>query len=260
MSEVKYEEYPKTVKESKWMKFLYRELIPVEKNILHNVILEKSFNNKLRNLYTHCAPHNLYVPLLTELEGNCIFECMEYYNYGDKDDIRKGIAFIMYQFRDFKNFFLGREDTLKEIFDLTNLEDMYVYGDETEKLYKYNYDIMCKDLTNDQSWSNLPAQLLLLVLSRIYKIKFRILSDRFTNITYLSAFDNLPEEERPELQTVDLGHIFENHYVPLDTFEEGYEVNPLFYMEAKKVFHGWGTAMAKMRYEYLLEQNEEVID
>jgi hypothetical protein len=246
--------YPRTIKKSKWIDYLGRDLVPFEKNILFEVMFEKKFNKRMIKLYENCIKHDYYVPMLTNLDGNCLFECLVHHNIGNNiEDIRNALAYIMYQYKDYKGFFDGRDDTLKELYDLTN-EIEYVYCKKDNKLYKYTYDVMCQDIATLSSWGNLPTELILLVLSRLFDLQFEITTNRFEKLTCRDAFDMVKDKSLLNLRKIRLGHIFENHYVPLDKLEQGEELVPLFYNYAKIKFHKWGRVMAKLKYQSFLSE------
>jgi len=239
-------DYPRTTNIEKWEIYLGRDLEQFEYIILKNVGAEKYFNQKLLNLYNNCKKYDTYIPILSNLHGDCLFECLIYNGLGeDINSLRKSLSYLLYQYKDFKNFFDGRDDTLNEIFTITN-DIEYVYNSDDDKLYKYTYNIMCEDLVNDHSWDNLPSHLLLLFISRLFNIEFFIISDVFDQPTIIHAYEN--SENKPELTKVYLGHIFENHYVPVTVIDENYnEDKYLTYFDAKRVFHHWGTTMANMK-------------
>ena len=243
------EQYPKTVKKSKWEHFLGRPLQPFEDCLLYNVLFEIKFNKRMAKLYENCITHNYYVPELTNLHGNCLFESLVFHGIGTSVmDLRKGLAYIMYQFRDYKGFLENNKDsTLKELYILYTDKDEYVYCKQDNKLYKYSYEIMCQDLATDCSWGNLHAELLLLVVSRIYNVQFEVTANEFEKITYRHAFEN--GEEMNHLPIIRLGHIFENHYVPIDLIQNATDLKPLFYNEEKIKFHKWGITMVRMKNE-----------
>ena len=158
----------------------------------------------------------------------------------------------MYQFRDYDKFFDYRTDTLKELFvDFTDKGE-YVHCKQDNKLYKYSYEIMCQDLATNRSWGNLNTHLLLLAISRVYNVQFEIIANEFDKITYVHAFEN--GDVKNNLPIIRLGHIFENHYVPIDILHHSDDFNPLFYNESRIKLHKWGTAMAKMKHDRILER------
>ena len=102
MESIEFEDYPRTVKISKWTDYLGRDLYDFESIILHNVQFEKQYNKKIVCLNENSMTIGNYIPELTNLHGNCLFECLVYHGIGENiQTLRKGIAYIMYQFRDF---------------------------------------------------------------------------------------------------------------------------------------------------------------
>ncbi len=194
--------------------------------------------------------------MLTKLVGDCMFESLIYHGIGRSvESLRKGIAFIMYIYKDYKNFFLTQETPLSELFSMWNEVEYVrcvqppVLKAEFErvkaeriagnmhakpnipfpKYYKYTYEVMCQDLTCQYNWSKLPTELLLLVISLIYQIEITIVNvnihkDEESNEEKvnmyehnISAFENVPIEKRPAtLRKVYLGHLGESHYIPMD--------------------------------------------
>jgi len=253
-NKVENKPFPKTVKKSEWRNYLGRSLFPFEDEILHDLKKEIILNKKMSSLYGNCLTHNLYVPHLTKLDGNCFFECLVHGGIGtDIKSLRNAVAYMMWVFGDYKGFLPNREETLRDLFSFTN-EIEYVFCKETEKLYKYTYDVMCMDLANEKSWGVLPTQLIQLLLSNVFLLNFKVVSDRFDVITQTHAFEAVEEDQRPVLTDFWIGHIFENHYVTAQKIPVGTEVEPLFYNDVKEVFAKWGSAMQKKRYERLLEE------
>lgn len=246
--------YPRTVKKSKWVEFLGRNLEPFEENLLCDVLFEIKFNKRMEKLYENCLKNNYFVPELTNLHGNCLFESLVFHGIGNSVmDLRKGLAYLMYQFRNHKGFLENNKDsTLKELYILYTDKDEYVYCRQDNKLYKYSYEIMCQDLATNCSWGNLHAELLLLIVSQIYNVQFEVTANEFDKITYRHAFEN--GEEMNHLPIIRLGHIFENHYVPIDTLQNQSDFVPLYYSEAKIKFHKWGSVMAQMKHESIMKK------
>ena len=149
--------YPRTYDSKKWELFLERKLSAWEQNILNNANSERNFNRSMKVLYEACAKYNMYVPLLTKLDGNCLYESLAYHKIGSGDNyFRQGLAFIMYMFRNYENLLPGDRDTLLTKFTISNCGPegtRYVGCKNNRKFYNYTYDVMCQDLTNDGSWS-----------------------------------------------------------------------------------------------------------
>lgn len=241
-----YVDYPRTVSHKQWSRYIGRKLTKNEKKMLDNVKYTVETNNKLNNLYTNCDKHGYYVPFLTKLNGDCIFESLSYLGYGNAEDIRKGIANIMYLYKDYKNFIEGSDDTLLNMFNIINVRNgnLYVQGETSGIIYKYNYDVMCVDLCCNSSWEYLPTELILMVISRIYKLNIKIIDDEEGNelVGNVNAFNN--SNSNIELETIYLGHLIENHYLPLKKKENDMTYRKLKYKKTIDYFHKWGRKLA----------------
>ena len=250
--------YPRTTKVQSWKDFLERDLETFEFFILNEVQMEISFNKKVEKLYKNCQQHKLFCPILSNLDGNCLFECLCRNGICDNTStLRNALSYIMYQYKDYKDFFPGRSETLGELFALECIDVDYVKCKNDEKLYKYTYEIMCMDLTRDSSWGSLPSNLILLILSKLLKIKFVVINDVNNFVNVINAYDTLQVQDQPQLDTIYLGHIFEKHYIPLKLIDKNDNVKYIFYNDAKNTFHKWGTAMAKKKSEEIDKKNIE---
>ena len=110
---------------------------------------------------------------------------------------------------------------------------------------------MCQDLTNNHSWTRMPSQLILMVISYLYKVEIIIISNMNDYENRISAFDNLTE--KPELKKLYLGHIGEYHYVPIDILKDDEEVDPIFYDTAQQNFVAWANEKEQTRITWYLE-------
>ncbi len=185
---------------------------------------ELDFKKLMNKLHEACEEYKLYVPYLTKFNGNCMFESLQYHGIISTDyKHRHGLAFILYIFKHYKNFIPGDERTLAEQYHDTTYDPPKYVSSKNRlmkkgeiQFYKYSYDVMCQDLSNNGSWDKLRTNMILLILSRLYKLKIHIL-----NITHngsflntLNAFENL--QHQPKLKTIYLANINEMHYLPLD--------------------------------------------
>src|SRR5665647_917815 len=113
--------FPRSLDGRAWMDYLERPLTWHEIHIIENVKAERHMNEQLELLYKHCGTRGMFVPLLTDLDGNCLFESMVYYKVTESIEIlRESIAYLMYIFKDYKNLLPGVDISLKEMFDFTN--------------------------------------------------------------------------------------------------------------------------------------------
>ena len=116
---------------------------------------------------------------------------------------------------------------------------------------------MCQDLTNKSSWTRMPTQLILLVLSYIYKLEIVIISRLNDYENRINAFDNVIT--KPELKKIYLGHLDEAHYVPIDVLTEDEELVPILYEDAKNELLEWAQEMEtkKIRKYYYQKQIQQ---
>jgi hypothetical protein len=192
---------------------LGRQLDKYELKLLHNVNNEYKINKKIRTIFEFAQKDNLYIPFLTNMYGNCIFESIKH--YGIIDDIEKfrsGLAIFMLIFKDTSNFIPNQELSLSELFGFYNDVEI-VYCKKQRKLYKYNYDAMCVDLSNDTSWTRLNTELIFTAMTVFLNIKFKIYHDN----GHISVIETLNNEDT---MTINLGLINEIHYIPLANMDE----------------------------------------
>ncbi len=255
-SELNCIKYPRTYDFKKWEVFLGRKLITWEQNILKRAWAEIIFNRSMRVLYKACAENNMFVPYLTKLNGNCLYDSLSYHNIGSSDNaFRKGLAFIMYMFRNYKDLLPDNEDNLLEWFNNINSADdgiKYVscrnkHMAKGEKdFYPYTYEVMCQDITNDGSWSRINPYLFFAVLSLIYKIEIVILSviDKSHYKTVINVYQNC--ENKPEIEIVYIANIDNFHYLPIGILtNELQQARKLYYNDSRAEFKKWALKMEK---------------
>jgi hypothetical protein len=236
--------FPRTINHGAWKLYLGRDLLFEERMIMESYRTEKHINDLMRKLYKQCENKNLYVPCLTDMDGNCMFQSLGYLKIGhDVQKLRLTLAIMMYIFKDYSSFLPGTVGTLQEIFNNTNDIACVISRNkyQDEQVYKYTYTAMCQDLTNDHSWSRLPSHLILTVISYVFKLEIIIINNNNTYEMNINAYKDCPE--KPELKKIYLGNIGESHYVPLALLEEDEEIDPIFYTDAKKRLLEWTEAM-----------------
>jgi len=225
--------------------YLGRNLNKKELYILHSYKIEQIMNNNIKKLHILCEKKNLYIPKLTNTNGNCLFESLNYHNIGyDTQTLRTKLSRLLYTFQDKKGLFPGRpNESLKEIFTPINSIDNVICNN---KLCKYTYNIMCKDLSNNNSWNNLEPNFILLFVSFLYKVKIKIIWHDTEYETILNAYENC-SNMIDNMKTIYLGNITDHHYVPLDMITDiNYQNNYLFYDNSKNIFIKWLNQIKKI--------------
>ncbi len=66
-------DFPRTINVFQWCQYLNRELTTQEQMLFHNVKMEKMMNMRLEQLSEKLKEKGLEISLLTELDGNCLF-------------------------------------------------------------------------------------------------------------------------------------------------------------------------------------------
>jgi len=247
--------WPKTLDHEVWEAYLERRLSHGEVFLFESYRTEKKLNQTVQNLAVISEKKGLYIPELTKLHGNCLFESLVTYGIAKSvEDLRKGLAYFMYMFQDYPNFFPTNTQTIKQIFEVTN-EIPYVYCAQDKKVYKYTYNVMCQDLAQSTSWGKLPTELLMLVTSIIIQSEFIVVSSHQEWEHNVNAYRDMPADKIPALKKIYLGHLGEYHYIPLKTRvgDEKEQTIPK-YVESKNEFWQWADAMqqkvAKKRQRY----------
>jgi hypothetical protein len=174
---IKDMDFPKTINKKKWMEYLDRDLTPYEDNILNDLKCEKDINKQLEDLHNIVIDKGYYISDLTNLHGNCLFESLVHHNIcNDETILRKSLAHLLYIYGNYKGFFESQNETLRELFVFAN-DIEFVFNPNDKTFYQYTYDIMCQDISNDNSWMRLPTQLLLMFISRLFNIEIIIIHD-----------------------------------------------------------------------------------
>ncbi len=257
--------YPRTSDIETWESFLNRELTVEEKLYLMDVIMEKDLNKDLENLQKNLIKDgSLCIPRLTNNAGNCLFESLQILELGDAEKIRKNIASLMFICRNDNTFFPHLNISLENIFFNSNDIDC-VIDKNNEQKYKYNYDMMLVDLYSKYSWSRLPAELILMVLSRIYKIKILIYHN---NTSYVNEINVWKDTKDIELKVIRLGQLNEEHYVPIIEISDEFKLNieiyneilnkKIKYVKAKNRFHKWAKELVKQINEQYKNNLENI--
>jgi len=243
--------YKTTVNLDYWRDYLERQLTYEEFAILKNTKGEHSMNSKIYEIYTHAKSRNLFIPILTSLHGNCIFESLKYYGLCTNiSNFRKGLAMILLALKDKKYFFPDEELSLSKMFDMRNPLS-YVFCKNKRRYYKYNFDAMCVDLATDSSWMLLDTELILTSLSMLLNIRIHVLR----NDGHLWIIKRI---ENDCTQDIYFGLVDELHYIPLDVRTGNTIENKCpKYNNALIDFHRWARAMAIERGKIVREDSDE---
>jgi len=256
-----YLRFPRKINLRVWTQYLGRQLCYEERYLMENYRAEKHMNEMMMGLYEQCLnKKKFYVPMLTSMDGNCMFESLVYHGICESvEQLRMIIALLLYIYKDYKDFLPSTGMTFGEMFAMTN-EIEYVVcrkkiDDEVYKeYYKYTYNVMCQDVSNSHSWSRLPTQMIMLLISHVFKLEIVVLSDSGIYEHKINAFESVAN--KPELKTIYMGHLGESHYVPVDVLGEDEEMDPLFYKDAKLRLIEWATKMEEIKIRNYFEDIE----
>jgi len=225
---------------------LGRKMVKNEIVVFQDFYMEYYMDRELAVLHKKCQEKNLCVPQLTTLVGDCLFESCVYHKLAiNVQNLRYGISYMMYIFKDCKDFFgNGDTRTLNDIFNDTN-EIEYVkrinknIDAKQNDIKKYNYDAMCQDICNMTSWSKLPTELILMMISFLYKVNIIIIKSNSEWVKTINMYEHNPNfTNHDKIKTIHLGHIGESHYVPIDFASQNEQdqnqeqQNCLFYTES----------------------------
>jgi hypothetical protein len=229
-----------------WSMLLARSITDEEQLLFKVVKTEHKINNQIDIINQIASNNGLYIPYLTNIDGNCLFESLKYLGLVDNAlELRRAIAEAFILFQDVPDF---PQDgfTMKSYFEMCFRDIEYMYCEKTKKIYKYNYTLMCRDLANNRSWNTLPTELILIMICYIYNVKIQIVKIGGNIIT---------NEYKPNQDTLTfhIGHIgsgFEEsdssefHYIPLKPkIGKSYENTVLHYNRESTEFHLWAKAM-----------------
>jgi len=227
-------DFPRSYNHIIWERYLQRPLFSLEQHILENARSEKNLNSILEEIHNIGLKKGLYVSHLTKLHGNCLFESLIDQGIGlSVDSLREAISCLIYLYRDYKSFFETQEETIKELFAFSN-EIEYVYCPEEDAFYKYTFEVMCQDMANDNSWTRLPTQLFLMVISQLYKVEIVILHD--------SGYETVINTNKNPVKKIYLGLMGESHYIPLKKIVDSSTLQPIKkYNDARLAFFLWAS-------------------
>ena len=109
---------------------------------------------------------------------------------------------------------------------------------------------MCQDLGNLECWSRLPMQLILLVISYLYKSKIIIMHSNTGHHTDINAYNN------NNLPAIYLGLLGESHYVPIDTLNDDETADNIYYTDAYENFVNWQKKLEEKKVQEELINKE----
>lgn len=219
-------QFPQNINLGNWNQYLdYCNGINQETVYVMNMVKqEKRFNLILNRIYNKCRSDEdtyFYTSLLTPEDGNCLFHALVDNGIGkDHMSLRRGLAYIMYLFKSRKDFFdnPSMNDSFEDLFACYN-EIQIVYSKKQDKAFKFNYDLMCYDMAGDTNFSSTLTELLLMVISQLYKVEFKVYHSNGTHdyVSEVSAWKHLKDEERKEkkIRTVYLGQMEEMHFISI---------------------------------------------
>jgi len=244
--------YKLTINHEYWanqLKSIGKRLTKKEKKLLKSVKSEKEFNEAMARIQAKAVTNGLYINRLTELVGDCMFESIQHSGFcKDREEFRKSIAILFFLFGDCK-VISAYDESLKEVFAFFN-EIEYVYCHDTDILYKYSYYTMCSDMFTSGSWSRLPTELVMTVISAFFKVRFHIYHDNghIDKICDIKVDNEISLDDHDS--NIYLALIGENHYVPLVRIPETINDNetlkcPKYDVELKK-FHQWAREKADL--------------
>lgn len=223
-----------------------KKLTKNDVRLFKHVREEKEINKSLRLIHQYALTDELYIPCLTDLIGDCMFESIEHTGFcKDRNEFRKCIALIFFIFGKCK-IIPSYDIPLKDVFELVN-DIKYVFCHKKALLYKYTYYTMCSDMYNKGSWSRLPTELILMIISIFFKVRIHIYHDNghIGKICDIMNDANIPLDDAS--CNIYLGLIGENHYVPLikKKFKKHESKCPKYTIELEK-FHSWAKNKADM--------------
>jgi hypothetical protein len=241
--------YKPTTNRDYWqrkLKHVHKRLTKKDISYLSSVRNEYFNNCSLQRIHEKALKNNLYIPCLTKLVGNCMFESLEHAGLCENhDEFRKAIAILFFTMGDC-DIISTYTEPLKEVFTFFN-DIEYVYCYKTEKLYKYSYYTMCSDMYKNCSWSRLPTELILTVIATLFKVRIHIYNDtgNVIKICDKNLISTIPLDD--DNANIYLALIGENHYVPLTRIPDGTDINSLEcpkYLDNSKLFHKWAKTKA----------------
>lgn len=232
-------DFPRTINIFEWTKYLNRELNMEETCLFNSVRMEKIMNIQLNKINETIKIRNLEISNASVIDGNCLFDSLSSLGYGNNaDELRKSISYLMYIFKDYKNFFNDQEESLSELFANFN-EIELVHCKTDSKIYKYNFEIMCQDMYESCNWTRLNTQLILMFISKIFNINITIIHDNGFETTIHIGDENAVD--------VFLAHVGEAHYLPISKIEDTENLKNIEYKNMKNQFLKWASQQSILK-------------
>ena len=208
--------YKRSVDPIYWQSYLSRKLTNDEKHLLFSTKQEQQLNDEILKIYNVAKNDGLYIPELTELDGNCLFESLRILNlYNDSQLFRIGFAQLLLILKNVHGVLPGFSESLDEIYQ--NFRDCnYVICSKTKKAYYYNYDAMCVDLAKNSTWTRFNTELLMRILCAILNINIII----YHHNGHITNINNHINEDTINIYLGQTGDATQKndsgfHYIPL---------------------------------------------
>lgn len=236
------------------LKQLRRRLTKKDRKIIRSTRYEKKDNESMEKILKRAIGNGLHIPCLTGLVGDCMFESIKHTGFcDDHTELRKIVATIFFMFGDCK-ILANQDESLKTLFSFYN-DIEYVYCYKKNRLYRYTYYTMCSDMYTSGSWSRLPTEIILRVMSVFFKVRFNIYHD---NGAIDKICDEAVEKNCNDIIDINLALIGENHYVPLTPFKgDPKKIRCPKYTTRLKVFHRWARQIADEAGLYIDEPSDQ---
>lgn len=177
-----------------------------KRKISYNIGLNQK-NSKLMNwlnLAANCGYNGYKIKELSKENGNCLFESILLSSDKFESDktiaFRKNIAHVLKKYKN-ENYLDKMDGSLEQVFN------------EFNEIPGYKYDDMVHDLSINGCWENFNTHLILNVMSKYYKLNFTIINNSSIVPIKISTHNE------KEYKDIYLGHLLENHYVPLEKIE-----------------------------------------
>lgn len=184
---------------NKWQQltneYLGRLLNNDEKSKIKGAKVEFQMNKKIDDMQTKLNLLRFKISSLSNFEGNCLYESIGSNMNEKMEEVKKKIKIAMNKYKD-KKVIKDQELTLKEAFETYNdVEYVKLNGARV----RYTYDIIKMDVFQDGGWRRMPTEVLLNLISFIYKKKIVIFRNKNEKGKYtINIINNVHEFEENE--------------------------------------------------------------